>query len=238
MKPDKMKTALLNILALALCTSANAATLTGIGVMGSTEAGNWTQDSRWNTIGGDTIVSLYVVGGGFTDPFLNGPNDAQAAISIPLGFGTHTFSVFLTGGVPHSHHAMNLFFNGQNVNPGISVFAPTQLSATPPFPPHFVNMGLNSQALAGQTVPASGSLVFQDATSIITLTAFRVAAPEVHNLDRIGHIPFGFSFVGADGVPDRIGQFTIDVVPVPEPATWTLLGLGVAAVLARTGRRR
>lgn len=211
-----------------------ATTLTGLVGMGTTSTGGWTGDARWNTQGGDSIVSCFVTSGStFNDPFINGPSDAAAGISVPLAFGTHSFTIFAPGGIDNLFHGLNLFFNGVSTSPAISAFAPTRTSSLPPFPGFMANGALNSQSLAGQTVPAANSLSFNDGTSIVTLTDFFWAAPEVYNLDRAGFVPFGNAFVGPDGRPDRVAQFTLSVVPVPEPSTWTLIGMGILGILLR-----
>src|SRR5262249_30433849 len=70
-----------------------ATTITGLGEMATDASGNYNAGDRWNTIGGDSIVTMYVIGSSnFSDPFVNGPSDdANAAVSIPLTAGTYTF---------------------------------------------------------------------------------------------------------------------------------------------------
>jgi hypothetical protein len=229
-----------SLLGLTCCVGANAATvLSGLVIMGTDSSGNWNGTTRWNTQGG-IMVAFYVADGADPlSPFLNGPSASQSSISVPLDYGTHTFSLFAPGGSPNSIHGLNLFFDGNNINPGISVFAPTQISSSPPYPVFSVNNATSSQSLGGQTVAAARSLTFMDASSVVTLTDFRWAAPNVYNLDRTGFVPFGQSSVGSDGLSDWVGQFTLSVTPVPEPGTWAILSLcGIGLVVRQVGRRR
>jgi hypothetical protein len=225
------------LLATAALNAHSQSTISGLMVMGTDGSGNWNGTTRWNTIGGDSIASFYIVGSSnFSDPFINGPNDAQAAVSIPLSPGLHTFTMFAAGGSSNAHHGLNIFFNGNNTSPGISVFGMTQESATPPYPVFGANGAANSQALNGQTVPAANSLTFVDSMSIVTLTDYRFAAMPVYNQDRVGFVPFGSTFVGSDGRLDWVGQFTVSVTAVPEPSTSLMFlagALGLAFVMKR-----
>jgi len=57
--------------------------ISGLAVMGTQTNGNWTGDTRWNTVGNDNVVSFFVTkGDDFFAPFINGPADSQAAVSI------------------------------------------------------------------------------------------------------------------------------------------------------------
>lgn len=86
---------------------------------------------------------------------------------------------------------------------------------------------MDSQALAGRTVPTANSLVFEDDTSIVTLADLHWADSSVYNLDRVGYIHYQTSVALPDGKPDRVAQLTLNVAPIPKPETWTLAGIAV-----------
>jgi RNA polymerase sigma factor (sigma-70 family) len=188
-------------------------TISGLLVMSTDPAGGYREGNRWNTRARDRIVNIYAIAGSNTfGPFVNGPSDEEAGISLPLTPGTHTVTMFAAGGEFYPRHGLNIFFNDDNSTPAISVFAPTQISPGPPFPIVAVNSSPSSQALDGRTVPAANSLRYSAGENLITLTDFRWAVGSVHNLDRVGFVPFGHAFVGQDGSFDWIGQFTVNVV--------------------------
>jgi hypothetical protein len=64
---------------------------------------------------------------------VNGPSDAQAGIDIPLELGhSYTYYIFSQPNGGYSFDALNLFFDGNNSTPGISVFGPIDSSAFAP----------------------------------------------------------------------------------------------------------
>ena len=181
--------------------------LTGLLEFSTDPAGNFFNGSVWNTRGGDTAVNLWVAKG--TDlqaPFVNGPSDAQAAINIQLQPGVNEFVIYGNQGGPTPHHGLNLFFNGNNVNPGISVFGPTQTSPNPPFPPFGPNSSQSTLTLAFQPTPGAGTLVYSQGGVRVTLTQYRWASPPVYNVDRVSQ-----PVATPDGGPDFIGRFTLVV---------------------------
>jgi hypothetical protein len=204
---------LICILLGAVCGRSHATTLSGLMEFSALANGSFDNRAVWNTRGGDSSVNLWVVSGSSPNgPFINGPTDAQAAISIPLSPGTYTFSL-LVGQQEESllpYHALNLFFNGSNNTPGISVFAATQTNANPPFPPFSVGASSYTLSLSAQPVAAAGSLVFSDGINRVTLIDYRWAAASVYNIDRTT-APAGPGSTTPDGVPDWVGQFTLVV---------------------------
>ena len=216
-------------------------TLSGISEFSANSSGDRAFDSVWNTLGGDTVVNIFVANGpNLNSPFINGPSDAQASISIALFPGIYTFTDFGGGGSnQYANFAMNLFFNGDNVHPGISVFGPTQTSANPPYPSFAADGSASTVTLAffGNPVAGANSLSYQNGNTLVTLTSYRWAFPSVYNVDRV-YAPSGDpGSVGSDGSPDWVGQFTLDVTTVPEPGTWAFLGLGIAAFAVLNRRK-
>jgi PEP-CTERM motif len=53
-----------------------------------------------------------------------------------------------------------------------------------------------------------------------------------------GSVKFLFGTNSGGGYGPLIDDFAIDITPVPEPGTWALMGLGLAAICARLRRRR
>lgn len=208
--------------------------LTGISEFSSTAAGQASGGSVWNTQGGELVVNLFVSSGpGLSNPFLNGPNDANTSISTPLSLGVNTFTFLAGSGGVMPYHGMNLFFNGANSTARISVVAPTKttVGTTPAFS---ANSSSTTFALNGSTIiPAANSLSFLDGNRLVTLTDYFWAAPSVFTVDRIA-APFGDpGHVAVDGVSDWVGQITLTVTQVPEPGVAAILLFGIAAVARR-----
>ncbi len=81
-------------------------------------------DGASNTLGGDQWWNLWLaLDPNATSP-VNGPSDAQSSISIPLLAGnTYKYYMFAQGPCcTLSYSGLNLFFEGNNTTPAISVF--------------------------------------------------------------------------------------------------------------------
>jgi hypothetical protein len=80
--------------------------------------------SEWNTLGGDPVWDLWLALNPDATSPVNGPSDAEAGISIPLQAGKPTSTTIFGSGpcCTFSFVALNLFFDGNNSTPGISVF--------------------------------------------------------------------------------------------------------------------
>ena len=206
-------------------------TLTGLIGFSASSDGSALGGEIWNTRGADGWYNLYVIEGAADGVFINSGDGAEARISIPLTEGTHTFTLFGEIGAEVPHQALNLFFDGDDVNPGISVVAELNQSATPPFPAFTLAGAAGSRALDGETlVNGAGTLLFTSGAASVELTDFRWSVPNVYNLDRVDAVT-----VGPNGNRDAIGQFTLQVT-VPEPSGTCLAGSLAAIWVAR--RRR
>ena len=78
----------------------------------------------WNTLGGDERWNLWVSDSGLDGQFVNGPSDANAGLSVSLHNGTYQYAVYAEANADIAQIGLNLFFNGNNATPGISVTAP------------------------------------------------------------------------------------------------------------------
>lgn len=213
-------------------SEASAGSLSGLIEFSTNSGGAASGGQIWNTRGTDAFFDLWVINGNFGGPFVNGPADLAAAINIPLTPGTLTFSLHGEPGIATGFAALNLFFDGNNATPGISVFAPTK--TTTGSNPAVAADSAGTLALNGAVVPGAGTLSFSDGTVDVTLTSYQWSIPSVLGVDRVA----AFSATPS-GVNDFTGQFTLVVTAVPEPASLTLLGLGClgACVLYRRRSR-
>jgi hypothetical protein len=219
-----------------LAQRAGGANLSGVMLFSAQANGDLDNLQGYSTQVGGFGYNIFLTNGGLNDPFINGPGlpypgpaDATAAISIPLTYGTHTYSFYANNpDGPRPFHGLNLFFDGDNVNPGISVYAETNTSSTPPYPTFAPNSG-NTFTVDIVPVPGAGTLSVTIGGQTITLVDFVVDSPAVLGANAVG--PYG---TGADAYTDLTGTFTLLVVP--EPSTSWLAGTATIAVAA-LGRR-
>ncbi|MFI5386372.1 MAG: PEP-CTERM sorting domain-containing protein [Fimbriimonadales bacterium] len=222
--------------------SAQSVTLTGANWY-TLDAARHYSGGYANTYGGDTYSrNLYVtenqtVGLG---PLLNSgnlttlPTRIQIDLSTP---GTNTFQMYCNGessGIT-PYWGLNLFFNNNDLQPGISVqnivdtpgFTAIDPIGTPTLNP--LTMGLVTSTSGGsgsQTVALFGN-------AQIRLTAYSTWSTDHYNVDRVDN----FTDDGGlgNGAKDQVIEFTLQTTPVPEPCT--MLILGTSSILVAFRRR-
>jgi hypothetical protein len=215
--------------------------LSGLIGFSADSTGAASEGNFWNTLGppDDTIdrFNLYVTqpNTGIVGPFLNSGNGSGTSISVPLSPGNFQFFIFGTEvrALPFSFAGLNLFFNGNNAMPGISVFAPVDESPSPPVPAFAANNSPLTADLTSLTTPGAGTLAFTAGGLLVRLTGYRFSVPTVEDLDRIS------PYIDApDGFADLVGSFTVQVTVVPEPSSIICFGLGMVSLVGYAGWRR
>lgn len=216
-------------LCLAVLPSASAATnLVGVSVPWiEGQTGELPTQTDGDTVPGNTGWNAYIrpIGGSF----VNSGDSDSTRFSLELTPGTYNYEVVLqhpswADDSPNNPGSfLNLFFNGDRVNPGIS--AKLSGGNTGDLEALTVaDLALAVNDAGGMSAPA-GTLVFADNENIVTLSGFSmsVIGDEVQAFE---------SFPG--GGNDSALAFTLDVEVIPEPSTTSLLAfLGVALLLRR-----
>jgi hypothetical protein len=180
-------------------------TLTGAIQFSTNSSGAFSGNQSWNTYGGDPCWDLWLAQNPDASSPLNGPSDAQAGISIPLTVGnSYRFYMFGAPDLSITQNGLNLFFDGENSTPGISVFGATNSSQFSP------NSSTGTRTLAGGTVTGSGTSFFSTGGAVVVLTGYNWNAPATPP----GDVAQAFAFSAASGdVADFFGSFTLEVFP-------------------------
>jgi hypothetical protein len=174
--------------------------------------GNFDNADIWNTNGGDTQFNVYVAPGALPGgSFLNSGNGSGVSLNIPLPPGVYTFSLFGEPGVVRPFFAINIFFNGVSANPGISALVPVDGSSFTP------NAGANTISLTFDPfnvffVPGANTVIFNDGSTAVTLTAFSWFQPSAVSINRVQ----GFN-ESPGGSADFVGEITLTVVALATP---------------------
>jgi hypothetical protein len=213
---------------LPLLDSYGQVTLTGLLQQGTSSTGQTAGSPIWNTLGNETaFANLYVTqpNAGYSAPFLNHGNGDSVIISYALTPGTYQF-YFFCDAFPNNdpgHYGLNLFFNGDNINPGISAYSPSGIDGATP-----VGLGLPTLSLDGDNanqIGAPGTLTYNANGLSVTLTDYGFGQSGVLTppLDRVGNlndVP--------DGSLDGVGFIDVAVAATPEPSA---LAIGCVAGL-------
>ncbi|NEO48279.1 MAG: PEP-CTERM sorting domain-containing protein [Moorea sp. SIO4A3] len=232
----------LTLVTLGTTSSAQATSLTGLIEFASNGSGS-TGTAVWDT-GAQSFWDLFVTNDGEDGEFINDPSSRN--IDFELTEGSHTFTIYGDGRSSlnnQSHYGLNLFFNGETSNPGISVFGALARSADSD-PDFFANSSGSTRGLDGSIVPGSETLSFIDGLTTVTLTDYIYQASNVQEKDRVS--PYS---INPNAYLDMVGQFTLNVETrnldtrsVPEPAS--VLGLltvgafGAGATLKRKKKQQ
>jgi len=185
-------------------TAYSQVTLTGAIQFGTTSTGAFDGSDIWNTLGGDGAWDLWLaLNPNATSP-VNGPTDAQAGISIPLQVGnSYTYYIFAAPDLAISFGGLNLFFDGNDSTPGISVFGALNR-------PNFLPNGSGTLTLQYTPVAGSGTSFYSSGSATVVLNAYDFNVPATPP----GDVCQSFAFSPATGdVADLFGSFTLQVYP-------------------------
>jgi hypothetical protein len=199
-----------SLLILAAPLARSQVTLTGAAWIATTSDGSSSVEMAYadgfdNTVGGDQWYDLWLALDQNGSSPVNGPSDAQAGISISL-LPSQRYKYYVFGTGPcctSSYSGLNLFFNGDSANPGISVFG--QVGS-----PGFRPTKRATLSLDGVPVQGSGTPFFTSAGITVLLKKFDWFASDTTNRD----LCQAFSFTPAPGnVASSYGSFVLDVFP-------------------------
>jgi hypothetical protein len=228
--------------------------LSGLLQDGVEQDGSTAGSPIWNTLGYElSFANLYVTqpNAGYTTPFLNHGNAADTSISYALTPGTYQFYFFCDAFANNNpgQYGLNLFFDGDNVDPGISAYSPAGTSSALAVPAGLdtlpLSVNINDQDPPAGTfintatpVSAPGTLTYTADGEIATLTSYGFGLPGVFGgqaLDRVGDLNDA-----PDGDLDGVGVFDLTVTTVPEPSDLSLLAIALASagILMRHRRRQ
>ena len=160
----------------------------------------------WNTVpvDGNCCYALWLALNPDATSPVNGPSDAQAPIAISLEAGnSYKYYIF---GYPYqsfSFNGLNLFFDGNDSTPGISVFGAINSS-------NFRPNSSRTETLHDAYVAGSGKSFYSAAGAIVVLTGYDLHTPATPP----GNVCQGYTFAPAPGnVADYFGSFTLEVFP-------------------------
>ena len=179
-------------------------TLTGAIQFSANSSGAASGGQVWNTLGGDSYYDLWLALNPDATSPINGPSDTQAGIAIPLEAGnSYKYYIFgQPGCCSTGANGLNLFFNGSESTPGISVFGPIDSSSFLP------NSSSSTLTLQGASVAGSGTTTYTSGGVIVVLGGYDWNAPATPP----GDVCQAKEFSPGDGA-DYFGSFTLRVFP-------------------------
>lgn len=197
---------LLSAVALALPAHSQT-TLTGAIWFATTPTGGTSIDQGYadgavNTLGGDSWWDLWLALNPNATAPLNGPSDEQASISILLDTGRSSTFYLFAGGPCCSlkYSGINLFFDGDNSTPGISVFGALNTTSFLP------NANSSTFSLAASIAPGSGTGFYRAGSDIVVLTGY--------NWNSSGTLDVCQAFEFSPGTePSATGSISLRVFP-------------------------
>lgn len=191
----------------------------------------------WNTLGNEvSFANIYLTqpNGGYTAPLLNTGNGSGTSISYSLSPGTYSFYFFVMGFWDNNpgEYGLNLFFGGDNTNPGIAAYSAAGLSGA-----NAAMSGIGTLALSGSptgVTPSPSNLIYTSGGLSVTLTDYGFGNPGIFGgtaLDRVGNLNSN-----PDLALDSVGRFTLSVTSVPEPSMACMTSITILIIAFRKMR--
>lgn len=201
-----------------------------------TDASGYAGASGGNVSSGSGQWGIFLASGAYSSAPSYYNTDQISGLSVDLSAGTYIF--FATFVADNDYGATNIWFDG-NANPAISVFSGVASSIGNPAP--FVAESASGQELyntpnGNQPVTGSGSLIYDNGTSTVTLSSYELDS--VAKVVAAGVPDIGFGTASGSQQPQGM-QFTLvvtDDTSVPEPASAAVLCAG--AIFLIFGRTR
>jgi WD40 repeat protein len=183
--------------------------LTEVTLFSANDLENTNRAHFWNSNGGSKLGWFLFLRQG--NQWLN---PVGTDTDIPLTPGVHTFRIYAEPVGAEGYIGLNLFFDANVKAPSISAIT-RKATSEEDNPPFVVTHGGTMRPNL-DTVPGSGTLVYERGAVLVELVKFRVALPAVNKEDRVSQ----FSTV-PNGSDDLVGTLELRVTVRQEntPAT-------------------